>query len=159
MRAIGFNKYKDRWVLASAEKVAGGGTLDAPPVRVIEHGDIERLRTTIEELLTEPVPVVPQPDYNDRRFIVGIRAEAVGVKSWRAFVKDARCFNLERHEDKLVLEEWPKQGGSFSGASEWHREFPVDGLEHLVKYLVEYTEPVGQKRVAARKTTSRSRRS
>jgi hypothetical protein len=148
MDAIGFHLYKDRWVLTSAEQVIGGATLDTAPVRIVEHSDRDRLRAVIEELLKEEPPLVPQPDYNDRRFTVGIRAEALGLKSWRTFAKDARCFNLERRKNgNFLLEEWPKEGGSFSARPSWQREFPPEGLPLLVDYLIEVTTTDAQQRV------------
>jgi hypothetical protein len=157
MQAIGFHKYKDFWVLTSAEKVIGGGSLDAPPVRLIRHDDRSGLKKTIEEVFREPVRLVPQPDYNDPKFKVGIRAEAVGVKSWRAFVKHARCFNLEREGDKLTLEEWPKQGGSFGGPSLWRKDFPGDALDQLVDFLIAVTKSESAKRVPENNQKTRPR--
>ena len=143
---------KDHWVFSSADKVMGGGTLDAPPVRVVEQGDRNRLKEVIEELLAEPMCVVSQPDYNDRRFTVGIRAEAVGLKSWSAFAKEARCFNLERLADKLVLEEWPKRGGTFGGKAEWRKEFGLDELSQLLDFLIDLTKTVRKPRKLRRPT-------
>jgi hypothetical protein len=144
MKNIVFHKYRDKWILASAEQVEGGLTLDAPPVRIIQYGDRERLRAIIEEIFSEPVPVVPEPVYDDGSSIIGIHAIALGLNSWRAFFKDARCFNIEMHKDKLVLEEWPKQGGSFSANAEWRKEVPANGLEQLVTYLLGNTAPAGK---------------
>lgn len=148
-----FNKYKDRWILTSSERVHGGGTIDAPPVRVVAHDDRTQLAENLKELIAEDHPVVPEPDWNDRRFNVGIRVEAVGLSSWRSFAKDARAFKLEKRADCLVLEEWPKEGGSFSAKASWQKQFPENAFEKVVEFLLEMTEkePAGKK--AVRRTT------
>jgi hypothetical protein len=33
------NQYKDKWVLSSAARVVGGGTIDVEPVRLIDIHD------------------------------------------------------------------------------------------------------------------------
>lgn len=154
------NKYKDRWILTSAERVEGEGTIDAPPVRLVQHGDRKRLAEVLRGLLAEEHPFVPEPDWNDRSFIVGIRVEAVGLKSWRAFMKEARAFKVQEQPDGLLLEEWPKEGGSFSAKPSWRKRFPPNAIEELVDYLVKKTKPVAGKAAAPRrKAGTRARRS
>lgn len=84
--------------------------------------------------------------------------EAVGLDSWRSFVKYARAFKLEKCSDGLVLEEWPKEGGSFSAKASWQKQFPNDAFDEVVEFLVQTTEmaepqkkPTGKK--AVRRTT------
>ena len=134
------NQYKDKWVLSSAAKVIGGGMIDVEPVLLIDIPDRATLTRALEELVGEDHPIVPEPDWNDRRFVVGIRAEAVGAKTWRAFTKEARAFKLERQPDGLVLEEWPKEGGSFSANAAWRREFPSGAFAAVVDCLVDATK-------------------
>lgn len=133
------NLYKDKWVLSSAAKVIGGGTIDVEPVWVIDLTDRAKLTEALAELVAEDHPIVPEPDWNDRRFVVGIRAEAVGVKSWRAFSKVARAFKLAKQPAGLVLEEWPKEGGSFSANAAWRREFPSGAFAAVVDCLLDAT--------------------
>jgi len=134
------NQYKDKWVLSSAAKVVGGGTIDVEPVRLVDIPDTATLTKALEELVAEDHPIVPEPDWNDRRFVVGIRAEAVGAKTWRAFTKEARAFKLEQQPDGLVLEEWPKEGGSFSANAAWRRIFPPGAFAAVVDCLVDATK-------------------
>ena len=141
MEAFIFCLYKDRWVLTAAEQVDGGATLLAPPVWILEHGDSLKLKSAIEQLLRELPPVVPQPDYNSPRFVKDLRLEPLGLKTWREFVKDGRCFNIEKKGPNLLLEEWPREGGNFSARASWDREFPGGDTEALVDYLVELTKP------------------
>ena len=140
MNPIGFQRYRDRWVLCSTERVIGEGRIDAPPIRVLAWSDKSGLIEALKELISEPQPVVPEPDWNHPRFKVGIRAEAVGLKSWRAFVKDARSFHLEGGEGgTLLLEEWPRQGGSFSANRAWQRTFTAGAFEDVVEHLMSVT--------------------
>lgn len=134
------NQYRDKWVLSSAAKVIGGGTIDVEPVRLIDIPDRATLIKTLEALVAEDHPIVPEPDWNDRRFVVGIRAEAVGAKTWREFAKRARAFKLEKQPNRLVLEEWPREGGSFSANAAWRREFPPDAFEAVVDCLIDATK-------------------
>jgi len=136
-----FCLYRDRWVLTSAEQVDRGATLLAPPVRIVEHDDRVKLRSVIEELLREEPPVVPQPDYNSPRFVKDLRLEPLGLKTWREFVKDGRCFNVEKKGPKLLLEEWAREGGNFSARASWQQEFRGGDTEALVDYVVELTKP------------------
>jgi hypothetical protein len=141
MDALIFCLYRDRWVLTSAEQVDSGATLLAPPVRIVAHADRAHLKSVLDELLREVPPVVPQPDYNSVRFVKDLRLEPLGLRSWKAFVRGARCFNLERKEEKLLLEEWPREGGNFSARADWQQEFPGIGTKLLVDWIVELTEP------------------
>lgn len=141
MDALIFCLYRDRWVLTSAEQVAGGATLLAPPVRIVAHADRSKLREVLDALLAEVAPVVPQPDYNSQRFVKDLRLEPLGLKNWREFVKDSRCFNLERKGAKLLLEEWPREAGNFSACAAWQLEFPGGDTRAVVDYVVDLTEP------------------
>lgn len=153
------NKYKDHWILTSAERVQGGGTIDAPPVRLVDLADRRRLAQVLKEVLAENHPIVPEPDWNETRFTVGIRVEALGLNSWRSFAREARAFKVEERPEGLLLEEWPKEGGSFSAKPSWRKEFPPNRLQDLVDYLVECTEPAESQRTARiRKTASRRSR-
>ena len=50
------NQYKDKWVLSSAAKVIGGGTIDVEPVRLIDIPDRTTLTEALEELVGEDHP-------------------------------------------------------------------------------------------------------
>lgn len=139
VRGLIINLYRSQWVLTSATQVAGGQTLDAPPVRVVGHAERDKLLTIITELLAERIPLVGQPDWNDPRNGMGIRAPAVGAASWLAFVRESRCFNLEQHPNQLILEEWPREGGSFTANASWRRKFPDAEVAKLVNYLIRKT--------------------
>lgn len=152
-----FNRYKDCWILTSSERVHGGGTIDAPPVRVVAHDDRTQLAEKLNELLGEDHPVVSEPGWNERRFKVGIRVEAVGLRSWRSFVKDARAFKLEKCSDGLVLEEWPKEGGSFSAKASWQKQFPNDAFEEVAEFLVQTTEMAEPRKQPTGKKTAHRR--
>jgi hypothetical protein len=130
------NKHKDKWVLTSAERVLGGGTIDAPPVRLIDHDDATALSITLKELLNEEHVIVPEPDWNERRFKVGIRVDAVGLRSWRTFVRHTRAFKLEARANDLLLEEWPRDGYSFSAKPVWQRTFPPDRFDLVAEHLI-----------------------
>jgi hypothetical protein len=130
------NLYKDKWVLSSAARAIGGGTIDVPPVRLISIDQIEDLAKALRILINEDHPTVPAPDWNDSRFKVGIRAEAVGAKTWSAFTKFARAFKLERTADGLVLEEWPKHGRSFSASPSWKKRFPRSEFATVARHLI-----------------------
>jgi hypothetical protein len=136
-----FDNHRGRWVLTSAECVVGGGTIDAAPVRIIEHDDTPALAKTLRDVLAEDHPVVPEPDWNDSRFTVGIRVQAVGLNSWRTYVRHTRAFLLRDREGTLVLEEWPREGHSFAAKPVWQREFPPNSFDLVAKYLVDITAP------------------
>ena len=127
-------------MLSAAARVVGGGTIDVEPVRLVDIPDSATLTKTLEELVAEDHPIIPEPDWNDRKFVVGIRAEAVGAKTWRAFTKEARAFKLEQKPDGLVLEEWPKEGGSFSANAAWRRVFPPGAFAEVVDCLLDATK-------------------
>lgn len=151
-----FNKYKQFWVLSSAARVIGGGTIDVEPVRLIDLNSRGALAEALETLIAENQPVVPEPDWNDRQFAIGIRAEAVGAKTWAAFARGARAFKLEHTPDGLMLEEWPREGGSFSANAAWRKLFPHGAFESLVEYLLEATREDSPPTIS--KHTSRSKR-
>lgn len=67
---------------------------------------------------------------------VGIRTQAVGVKSWLTFVRHSRAFFIEERAKGLVLEEWPKDGGSFSATASWRKVFPSGDLGAAAAHLV-----------------------
>jgi hypothetical protein len=113
--------------------------LDAEPVRIIEERDVIGLAEALEKVLAEDQPTVPSPDWNDAGFSVGIRAPAVGVKSWRAFVKHARAFNVEELNDGLLLEEWPREGYSFAAKPLWRKKFAHGAFGVLARFLVDST--------------------
>jgi hypothetical protein len=140
MDAFIFCLYRDRWVLTSAEQVQGGATLLAGPVRIVSHGDQAKLVSVLEELLEETAPIVPAPDYNNARFVNDLRLEPLGLKKWRDFVKDGRCFNVELHGEELVLEEWPRDGGSFSANALWQQRFPGSDVPGLARYVIDLTK-------------------
>ena len=143
--------------MSSAQQVRGGATIDAPPVRVLQHFEREKLGSVLMELIAEDHPVVPEPDWNDTRFKVGIRAGALGVKSWRAFVKDARCFHLRRAETGgLILEEWPKEGGSFSAKPAWRREFSAEAFGDVVDHLIKVTDSTERPEIGKRRPRKRA---
>ncbi len=141
-----FNQYKGNWVLSSAAKVSGGGTIDVEPVQVIELPNTRVLATALQRLVAEEHQIVPEPDWNDRRFAVGIRADAVGAKTWRAFTKDARAFKLEQNRDGLLLEEWPRERGSFSAKAAWVKQFPSGAFVAVADYVVDLTKQIASKR-------------
>lgn len=145
VRGIGIHLYKDRWVLCSSAQVRGGQTLDVPPVRLVEVSDRKELAKVVSELLVEDIPVVPQPDWNNPRMKIGVRALALGLKSWPAFVKNARCFNLEQHKTTLILEEWPREGNSFTADASWRREFSPDAIDDVVEFLVRRAKSASDK--------------
>jgi hypothetical protein len=130
------NQYKDKWVLSAAAKVIGGGTIDVEPVRLIALHESRKLAVVLQELVAAEHPIVAEPDWNDRRFRVGIRADAVGAKTWRAFVRNARAFKLEQSSNGLWLEEWPRSGGSFGANAAWRRVFPNGAFQEVADYLV-----------------------
>lgn len=139
MDQVTINLYKAQWVLTSAETSPGEGHFDAPPVRLVSHEDRAALSRHLEELLREPVPVVPVPDFSDPAFTIGIRAQAVGAKSWRTFVNNSRCFVVRRQPAGLVLEEWPRVGGSFSANAEWSKAYKTSEVNNIAKHLGEMT--------------------
>ena len=133
------HKYRNFWLLTSQAQVEGGLTLDAPPVRIIPHKDKDQLRAVLLELFAEEVPIVPSPDFNDPKQLLGIRAEALGLNSWRTFVKHARAFYLQKMKDSLVIEEWPREKWSFVADPIWKKNFAPDELDKLVDYLIRKT--------------------
>lgn len=137
-----FNRYKDKWVLCSKAKVLGGAEIDVAPVRLVDAAQKDELIRNLRHLLAEELPDVPPPDLNDQRNVIGIRARAVGAKTWRAFQKDARTFILHEQGGGLVLEEWPKEGGS----PEWRKDFPANAVEDVVEYVARLTTPSAPKR-------------
>jgi len=136
--------YRDQWVLSSSQRSAGGGRLDAHPVRLIRHNERAALASALRQLAVEDVPVVPQPDWHDPIYKVGIRAQALGLKTWLSFVRNARCFNIEERENSLVLEEWPREGGSFTAEAAWRTSFHVGDLDAVAEHLVANIPPIGK---------------
>jgi len=133
------HKYKDVWLVASQAEVKGGPTLDAPPVRIVPHKNKNRLKEVLLELFSEKVPIVPRPDFNDPKQLLGIRAEALGLNSWRAFVKGARAFYLQKMKDSLIIEEWPREKWSFVADPIWKKEYAAGELDKLIDYLIRKT--------------------
>ena len=128
MNELNFDKYKNFWVLTSFEKVEEGLSLAAPPVRVIPHSDKERLKTVLLELLAEKVPIVPRPDFDDPKRQPGIKPAAFNLKSPRAYLKNARAFNLQKAKDQLSIEEWTKEKGGWVGLRSRHGKKSSDSI-------------------------------
>ncbi len=136
MKYVNFNLYQKTWVFTSSAQVRGGPFLDRPPVRLIPCEDFDAVKAVISELLKEDVPVVPEPDWSKLDTKVGIRARALGLKSWSQFVRGSRTFDLILDGPKLVLEEWRKQGSSIVAADPlWKKVFDSQHLHHVVRYL------------------------
>jgi len=134
--------FRDRWVLTSSEQIERGLTLDVPPVRLIAHADVNALHSALREIANETVPVIPQPDWNEPRFKVSLRAQAAGVQSWLMFVRHSRAFFVNETEQGLILEEWPREGGSFSAKASWRETFSPGDLDGVAAYLVANTTPI-----------------
>lgn len=132
----GFNRYKDKWVLCSKAKVLGGAEIDVGPVRLISATQVDELTKNLRHLLAEELPDVPPPDLNDPRNVLGLRAKAVGAKTWRAFNNIARTFILREEGESLVLEEWPKDGGR----PIWVKVFELGMVDEAVGHVVRLTE-------------------
>lgn len=130
-----FQRYKDKWVLCSKAKVLGGAPVDVGPVRLIEAGRDAELEGTLRYLLAEELPDVQPPDFHDPKNVLGLRAKAVGAKTWRAFENASRTFVLTEEHDYLVLEEWPKDGGRFV----WRKKLPAGAVNGVVKHVVRLT--------------------
>jgi hypothetical protein len=90
----------------------------------------------------EDIPIVSQPDWNDQLFKVGIRARALGLKTWSSFVKGARCFYVAERGGALVLSEWPREGRSFSAKASWEKAFPIGNFEAVADYLIDNIPPI-----------------
>jgi hypothetical protein len=132
---VHFDLYKDFWVLASQGRDEDGIIVDLPPVRVIPRFDVKALKETINVLLEEPVRRGARLASDD----VGLRARAVGAKSWPAFVRSARAFDLQLSPSKLVIEEWRTQGRTFVAADPvWRIECRPNELEEALQQLLRH---------------------
>jgi hypothetical protein len=136
-----FNRYRDRWVLCSKARVLGGAEIDVEPVRLINATQVDELTSNLRQLLTEQLPDVQPPDLNDPRNVLGLRAKAVGAKTWRTFHNAARTFILREEAEALILEEWPKDGGK----PIWKKVFPVGMVHEAVRHAIRLTEPSDRK--------------
>lgn len=164
------NFFEDRdqhlWVLSSMVQVGIGGPYgDAPPVRIIQHGDRDKLMTVLLELLNEDVPVVKPPKFGELPPRLALRPAAVNAKGNIAYFNRTRCFSLEKKEDHFLLEELPhaEKGRYWSANASWRKKFPLDQFEKLVDALIRRTKPTIEskpKRVVPRtkvkKVTSRT---
>ena len=140
MDEINFDKYKQFWVLTSFEMAEEGLYLAAPPVRIIDHLDGQKLKSVLLTLFEEEVPIVPRPDFDDPDMQLGIKPPAFNLKSSRQYFRDARVFNLRKTEASLSVEEWRKEKWSWVAADPlWKEEFRSDQLDELIAYLIEKT--------------------
>lgn len=136
MKCVTFNLFHETWVFTSSAEVRGGPFLDRPPVRLIPREDFNGVRAVISELLNEDVPVIPEPKRSKLDTKVGIRAKALGLKSWSDFVRGSRTFNLILNGPTLVLEEWRKEGASILAANPvWKKTLDSQHLDHAIRYL------------------------
>jgi hypothetical protein len=143
---LALNFFEDRdqhlWVLSSMVQVGVGGYYeDAPPVRIIQHGDRDKLMTVLLELLNEDVPVVKPPKFGELPLGLALRPAAVNAKGNIAYLNRTRCFILEKKEGHFLLEEWPQKGRSWTGNASWRKKFPLDQFEKLVDALIRRTKP------------------
>jgi hypothetical protein len=137
-----FNSYKDQWVFASYKKTEGGMTLTAHPVQVFPTSDRNRLTNAIEQSLAVEPTVVADPDWNDPVFLKPPEAEVLGLRSWAAFQRHARCFHLERKAGGFLIEEWSRAGAGFvANPVVWRKQFPSGQLTNLIEHLLAVTVP------------------
>lgn len=113
MEELDLDKYENFWVLASKAKTRHKYSpyFDVPPVRLIPLNDRVGLKAVIAELLAEKPKRIPMPDLNVEK--LGIRPEAVGEKSNRAYQRKARVFLLQRSDERLSIEEWKREKGGW----------------------------------------------
>lgn len=123
-------------MLTSCGQVQGGPFVDLPPVRVIPFRDAEILELVIQGLLEEEVPLVPQSVGLSMYGETGLRASAVGAKSWPAFVRASRCFDIASDGTTLTLAEWSKEGRTFVPRPIWKETFLSSELTALVSQLL-----------------------
>ena len=72
---------------------------------------------------------------------IGLRARAVGAKTWPAFVRSSRAFILDVSSSNLSIEEWRKQGRTFMAADPlWRIELKPNELEKALGSLVRRIE-------------------
>jgi hypothetical protein len=138
MEELTLDKYENFWVLASKARTKDKYSpyFDVPPVRLIPLNDRDKLKTTILELLAEKPIRIPRPDFNVEK--LGIRPEAVGVKSNRAYQRKARVFLVQRSSGYLSIEEWKREkGGWVADPYLWKEEFPPDDWDALISCLME----------------------
>lgn len=138
MEELILDKYEDFWVLASKARTKDKYSpyFDVPPVRLIPLNDRDRLKTVILELLAEKPKRIPRPDLNIEK--LGIRVEAVGLRSNRAYQRKARVFLLRRLNAGLSIEEWKREkGGWVADPYLWREEFPSADLDALISCLIE----------------------
>lgn len=138
-----FNRYKDMWVLCPKAKVLGGAPIDVGPVILLDALQAAELEITVRRLLAEELPDVQPPDLNAPENVLGLRAQAVGAKSWRAFNAVSRTFVLREENDQLVLEEWPKD----AGRPAWKKKFGAGAVGDVVKHVVRLTAPTERTRI------------
>lgn len=132
---IHLSLYNDFWVTSSSGKDEDGLTIELPPVRVIPKADRATLKQSIELLLEEPVPRAQYDTSDD----IGLIPRAVGAKSWPAFVRASRSFNLEVSATSVILEEWRKQGRSFVAANPlWRVQFKKDEIGKALDKLLQH---------------------
>lgn len=108
-------------------------SVDLPPVRLIPRDDLAALVKTVRSLLKEPI----QSDVPVRRDAVGLRARAVGAKSWPAFNRNARAFMLSLTPSTITVEEWRRQGYGFVASDPlWRIKDRPSGLEDVLQKLL-----------------------
>jgi len=137
METLTLDKYEDFWVLASKAKTKHkySPDFDVPPVRLIPLNDRDKLKAVVLELLAERPKRIPMPDLNIEK--LGIRPEAVGVKSNRAYQREARVFFFQSSDEHLSIEEWKREKGGWVADPLWKEEFPPGDLDALISCFID----------------------
>jgi hypothetical protein len=132
------DKGQHLWVLSSRATIGLHGPYeDAPPVRLIQHDDKEKLTATLLALLEEKVPIKKAPTSSQ----LALRPAAVNAKTNLTYFNRARCFMLEKKEDHYLIEEWPRAWRYWTANACWRRKFPLDQFDKLVASLIRRTKP------------------
>jgi len=147
VESFGIFKYKEKWLLSSEGLIEDGPVIQIGPVRVVDLEDAKRLQQVIVELLTETRPLVPEPDYTSTDWKRSIFAMALGLRTWRAFAKDAECFALQMSGKFISIEKWRRGPmDTFVGPPVWRKSFRRHDLHKLVTFLIEKTGKRSRKR-------------
>jgi hypothetical protein len=108
-------------------------TVHLPPVRLIPRDDLATLADTIKLLLKEPIPRDLPVSHDE----LGLRARAVGAKSWPAYNRNARVFMMRFTSSIVSIEEWRRQGYGFVAADpEWRVKGRPADLESILRKLL-----------------------
>ena len=107
------DRFRDTWVYCEVAKLPSGLSVDVGPVHVLDSRDREGLeRILLLMIYTSPQHLLP--GHKSRESMPGLRAQAVGSRTWAAYASEVRIFRIERSSYIRVFE-LVHAGGRYTG--------------------------------------------